>query len=68
MKQKELKISGMTCRHCIASVKEALEQLPGVEVQEVQIGRASIRYDETTVSESALAAAIAAAGYTMIDG
>lgn len=40
----ELKIDGMTCGHCVAGVKKALEAVPGVEKAEVSLadGRATI--------------------------
>jgi copper chaperone len=41
----ELKIDGMTCGHCVAAVKKALEAVPSVENAEVSLGegRASVR-------------------------
>lgn len=41
----ELKIDGMTCGHCVAAVKKALEAVPGVESAEVSLtpGRAAVR-------------------------
>jgi copper chaperone CopZ len=33
-----LKVTGMTCGHCVASVKKALEHVPGVESAEVNLG------------------------------
>jgi copper chaperone len=40
----ELKIDGMTCGHCTAAVKKALERVAGVESAEVDLaaGRARI--------------------------
>jgi len=40
-----LKIEGMTCGHCVAAVKKALEAVPGVENAEVSLseGRAAVR-------------------------
>lgn len=32
-----LKISGMTCGHCVAAVTKALQQVPGVEQAEVSL-------------------------------
>lgn len=32
-----LKISGMTCGHCVAAVSRALEQVPGVEQAQVSL-------------------------------
>lgn len=35
-----LKVSGMTCMHCVGAVKTALEQVPGVETAEVSLEKA----------------------------
>jgi len=58
-------ISGMSCGHCVAAVREALQELEGIEVQEVTIGSANIRRDPATVSDQQIAEAIADAGFTL---
>lgn len=51
MKQFELKVEGMSCQHCVRAVDDALRSVDGVEVDEVAIGRASVRLaDGVTVS------------------
>ena len=35
-----LKVDGMTCMHCVAAVKKALEQVPGVESAKVSLDKA----------------------------
>lgn len=35
-----LKVDGMTCAHCTAAVKKALEQVPGVETAQVSLEKA----------------------------
>ena len=67
MKSEDLKIQGMTCRHCVMSVKKHLERLTGVTVQDVTIGSARVQYDETKVSRQDLARAIAEAGYALVN-
>ena len=60
-----LSISGMTCGHCVASVRRALEAVPGVEIDDVRIGSADLRLSGTEAA-AATAAALAAvqdAGY-----
>jgi copper chaperone len=66
MKTQELKIEGMSCGHCVMSVKKELGKLAGVVVDEVQVGRAKIHYDESTVTEQVLAQAIDEAGYKLV--
>ena len=63
MKKLELKIKGMSCHHCIASVKGALEKVDTVIVEEVTIGNARVRYDESKVTPQQLEQAVEQAGY-----
>ena len=56
-------VGGMSCGHCVAAVREALAELPGVEVRQVAVGMASVAVDETATSQAALVAAIRDAGY-----
>jgi copper chaperone len=64
MEQATIAIQGMSCGHCVESVKRALGQLAGVEVEEVSIGSARLRYDPLAISPREIGAAIEAAGYT----
>lgn len=58
----ELKIDGMTCGHCVAAVKKALEKVPGVRGAQVELasGRAKVEGDP---SLDALLAAVRDEGY-----
>ena len=58
-----LEISGMSCEHCVARVKKALEAVPGVAVANVRIGGAEVRFDPAVASTDAMAAAVTKAGY-----
>jgi copper chaperone CopZ len=44
-------------------VNRALATLRGVQAESVQIGRASIRFDETVISPTEIAEAVSKAGY-----
>ena len=61
----QLKIDGMTCGGCVASVKRVLSALPGVSSVDVtlQPGKASVAYDPTLVSVDKLRDAVEGAGY-----
>ena len=59
-----LTIEGMTCQHCVRAVRTRLEQTPGVELDDVQIGSARIRLDEGVTSRDDVEEAIADEGYT----
>lgn len=63
MKKKEIIISGMSCGHCVKSVIKALGGIPGLILDEVQVGRAIIQVDELKVSDELLKTAIEQAGY-----
>jgi copper chaperone CopZ len=64
MDRMTLTIEGMTCEHCVRAVKGALEKMPAVEVETVEIGSATVRYDPDRVDEEQMADAIADEGYT----
>jgi len=38
----ELEIGGMSCQHCVKTVRGLLEALPGVEGLEVEVGKARL--------------------------
>ncbi len=63
MKDVTLHIEGMSCGHCLNAVNRALASVPGVEIQSVQMGRATVRYDETQTTPAQLTAAVSEAGY-----
>lgn len=63
MERLSLAIDGMTCAHCVASVKHALSALPGVQVDAVAIGAASLSYDASVVAADAIVTAVRDAGY-----
>ncbi len=66
MTEREFRIEGMSCQHCVMAVKKELAKVQGVEVRDVQIGSASVAYDETRTDAARLEAAIAKAGYRVL--
>jgi len=60
-----LKIEGMTCGGCVASVTRVLQQLPGVSRVEVSLesGTAEITHDPASSPAAALASAVESAGF-----
>jgi len=66
MERVTMNIDGMTCGHCVASVKKALTSLDGVEVEQVELGQAVVNYDPAATSPAALANAIEDEGYAVI--
>ena len=66
MKSQDLNIEGMTCGHCVMHVKNELVKLADVRVDDVQIGKARVQYDETKVNMQDFARAIDEAGYKLV--
>lgn len=65
MKSHELTIQGMNCAHCIMHVKQALESVDGLQVEEVQIGKARVRYDDDKIA-NVLSEKVEEAGYKVV--
>ncbi len=63
MRVVSLHIEGMSCGHCLNAVNRALSALPGVTLESVQIGRASLHYDESVISPESIREAVSDAGY-----
>ena len=58
-----LRVNGMTCMHCVAAVKKALEQVPGVETADVSLDKAqAVVTGDANVQ--AMVAAIKEEGYS----
>ena len=64
MKTLTLHITGMSCGHCLNAVSQALNSMPGVQVESVQMGRAVVSNDEKAADPEAMERAISDAGYT----
>jgi copper chaperone len=64
-KQMNLKIAGMSCGHCVARVRKALQEIDGVQVETVEVGSATLRFDPTRTSEAAVVSALGEAGYAV---
>ncbi len=62
MTAETIKISGMTCNHCVKSVDEAIKQLP-IEKHEVKIGSLYVEYDSEKLTKEQIINAIEASGY-----
>jgi copper chaperone len=65
MAEAKLKIDGMSCQHCVAAVKKALCEVPGVDSTDVEIGSATVRYDDAKTSQKDLEAAVEKAGFSV---
>jgi copper chaperone len=63
--KKKINIEGMSCGHCVAHVKEALEELSNVKVLEVNLNEKAALVD-TDIDDTILISAIDEAGYDVM--
>jgi copper chaperone len=63
MTQTNFAIQGMSCSHCVAAVERALATVPGVQVDNVAIGKATVTYAPDKTSTATITDAINDAGY-----
>lgn len=66
MEQAKLKIDGMSCGHCVASVTSALKSVDGVTVENVAVGSASLEYNPATTDMEKIRDAVAGAGFQVV--
>ena len=59
-----LAIEGMSCEHCVRAVKNRLAATPGIEVEDVRVGAARLRYDPQRTNVDEIENLIADEGYT----
>jgi copper chaperone CopZ len=63
---REYTVAGMTCAHCVLSVREEVSEVPGVGAVEVDLASGRLTVTGASVDEKAIRAAVAAAGYTVL--
>jgi copper chaperone len=68
MTKRTIEIGGMTCGHCVGRVSAALKAVPGIIVEQVKVGSATVVFDEAAalVDDSVIAQAIEQAGYQVL--
>lgn len=64
MQKLVLHIEGMSCGHCLNAVNQALSGVPGVQIENVRIGRADVVVPDASVSDT-LVEAVESAGYNV---
>jgi len=64
MERLNLTIEGMSCDHCVRAVRGRLERTPGVKVDDVNVGSATLEYDPARTTLDDIEEAIADEGYT----
>ena len=66
MERVTMTIDGMSCGHCVMSVRQALQAIDGVEVEEVKVGAATVAFDPGATSAERLTQAIVDEGYEVV--
>ena len=65
----ELSVDGMTCGHCVMSVKEELGEIPGVKNVDVILNSGATSkvtvLTDTPLDDTALSDAVSEAGFTL---
>ena len=62
-----LKVKGMTCQHCVMSVKKALGKLEGVQNVDVDLHKGEVLFDNTKgLAADVVKKAIEEAGFQVV--
>ncbi len=59
-------VQGMTCAHCVLSVREEVAEVPGVEAVDVDLASGRLTVTGEGVDDVAVATAVADAGYQVV--
>lgn len=67
MTEQTFTVTGMTCQHCVSSVREEVSELAGVRSVDVDLdsGRLTVA-SETALDHDRVADAVAEAGYRLV--
>ncbi|MCC7052359.1 MAG: heavy-metal-associated domain-containing protein [Gemmatimonadaceae bacterium] len=68
METATIRISGMSCAHCVSAVQKALGEVPGLQVETVEIGAAAVAFEAGSGALAAAEAAIDEAGFDVVKG
>jgi copper chaperone len=67
MAEISLKIEGMSCQHCVASVKKALDSMDSITFSDVSVGAARVEFDDSRTSSDEICRAVQNAGYRVVN-
>jgi copper chaperone len=65
MTEKSYTVVGMTCDHCVLSVREEVSEVEGIEAVDVDLGSGRLQVRGEHVSDEAVSDAVADAGYEL---
>ncbi len=63
MENINLKIEGMSCQHCVSSVRKAVDTITGIKLSDISVGSATIDYDESLTDREEIVKAVQSAGF-----
>jgi copper ion binding protein len=63
---REYTVQGMTCSHCVLSVREEVSEVSGVSAVDVDLASGRLTVTGNAVDEQAVREAVADAGYEVI--
>ena len=63
MERLQMEIQGMTCGHCVGTVRRTLGELEGVSITSLSVGKAEVAYDDARANPQTILAAVTEAGY-----
>jgi copper chaperone len=63
MDEKTYTVTGMTCAHCVLSVREEVGEVAGVEAIDVDLATGRVAVRGAGIDDDAIAEAVAEAGY-----
>jgi copper chaperone len=58
-------VEGMTCSHCVLSVREEVTEIPGVDAVDVDLASGRVSVAGRNISDEAVRTAVADAGYEL---
>lgn len=61
-----IKINGMSCQHCVATVGKAITSVGGIKKVDISIGSAYVEYDESKTTLEEIERAIEKEGYKVV--
>jgi copper chaperone len=59
-------VDGMTCSHCVLSVREEVSEVPGVSAVDVDLAAARLTVSGSEIDDDAVRRAVAEAGYEVV--
>jgi copper chaperone CopZ len=61
--QRSYTVSGMTCDHCVLSVREEVSEVQGVDAVDLELASGRLTVTGATLDDDAIHRAVAEAGY-----